>query len=147
MDNEGLQFHLTEYACLRAELQTAQKTTYSVAFGTVAANAFIVTWIVTQTGSAPNLGTLFIIAAWLPAIITGIAWFIIIDRAASVRRLSNYCLIVEEKLSFPELGWEKYSRSVRKENRIKIRRIFSVIFMLLMLMSLFFGLYMTFRVM
>lgn len=145
MSDDNLQFHLTEYACIRSELQTALKTMYTVAFGTVTANAFIVTWIVTQAGTSGQLGPLLMIASWLPAIITVIAWLINTDRVGAVRRIGKYCRIVEDKYSHSELGWESYSQRIRKENKVKAKHIFPLAYVLLALMSLGFGTYMTLR--
>jgi hypothetical protein len=138
-----IEFHLTEYTSIRNEIVTAINTIYSLAFATVAANAFIVTWILTQFSKEAKISPIYIIASWLPLIVTGVSWILYVDRVAEIRRLGSYCRLVEEKFSYPDLGWEAYAKRVSKDYKFSTRKLFKLIFFLLTVMSFCFGLYMT----
>lgn len=145
MEQKNVEFHIAEYTTLRSELSSLIRWTYLLVMYGVIANAFIIAWLATQATKGSDRELLYLIASWLPAIITVVAALIANDNIRAILRLGDYCVIVEKMLAAPDLGWQRYVRSNRKNVSVRVQHVMLFVFIAQILLSIAFGLYMTAR--
>jgi hypothetical protein len=143
MEQHQIEFHVAEYTAIRSELSTSIRWTYMLAMYGVIANAFIVTWIASQVEANTHIKFLYMVASWLPAVVTVISGLIIMDNMRAIKRLGDYCVSIEKLMAKTDMGWQQYTRQLTEGKTVRSQHIFTVVYTLQLLLSIAFGLYMT----
>jgi hypothetical protein len=107
VNDNSLTFHIAEYTSLRQEIYESAKIRYQSLVYTFIANAFVFGWVTSQRDDQ-GLNNIISIAASAPIIISLSGWLISTVRLAQIKRIGEYCLLVENKFGCSDLGWEKY---------------------------------------
>jgi hypothetical protein len=138
MDDQNFSFHIAEYSSLRQEMYDSLRTRYHALIYCFIANSTVFGWTVSLLDTSGAVKKVLPLAAWLPIIITLSAWLVSIVRLAQIKRIGEYCLLIENKLGLRELGWEKFY-SVRKS--AIAAHVFTLLFSLQLTLGIYFFLF------
>jgi hypothetical protein len=138
MEEKSFQYHLAEYTLLRQELHHNAKDSHSSIIYALLANSAVVAWVSSNIENT-HQKSLLELAAYLPLFISIVSWLIHLFRRRLVRRISNYCALMERRFALDELGWERFFKTESdKEYFLNSGLVFNAICMLHMSLALYF---------
>ncbi len=107
MTPEQFQYHLAEYTSLKDELAQTFQDAYQVVLISITANAAIISFLTTATFGDAFYSILHL-SQFLPLFLSLVGLFLFEMRRRSVKKITKYLYLIEEKLAEPSLGWERY---------------------------------------
>ena len=112
MTEEQLRFHIEEYKALRAEIAAYVKYSFDFFLYAAIASGAIAAWLLTHgaelAGLSPGVARG---AAFIPFMISLIAYLFTRHLIFIVDRTAMYCSKFEAAAAIPGLGWETHLRS------------------------------------
>jgi hypothetical protein len=114
------------------------------------ANGAIAGWLAAQQPATlkdnPDRALVILLASWLPLVLSlfGFLWFR--SLRLGQQRIARYLVKLEERLAFPDLGWERQWRGSKSGKAVRMYSVVTLAYATLLALSVLFGLVSTLQI-
>jgi hypothetical protein len=137
MNESQTDFHIEEYKSLRDEILLYTRREALVVFYVVLVNGGVLSWVLSSLNSGSQFNGPVVVGSLVPIFFTLVGWRYYRVNDNATERIAAYLLKLEDALAAKDYGWEHSIRREGLKQRLGHFFIGNMIFVVLLLISLY----------